>query len=140
MYVYVKLLELGKFLAIFAVFVISWGVAQHGLLFPQSKFRWELFRDALILPYFQMYIELYTQVIQSPPYDTGDEESCTNDPDLYLNYTNLRCPDSRTNWIVLLFLMVFMLLTNLLLFNLLIAIFSQTFEKIEGLIIMKLIN
>ena len=62
-----------------------------------------------------------------------NEDECTNDEELYSNYTMLRCSDRKTNWIVSLLLMVFILLTNLLLFNLLIAIFSKTFEKIEGM-------
>ncbi len=120
-------------MAIFAVFVAAWGVAQHGLLFPNSAFRVELLRDVIILPYFQMYIQTYSDsAIQAPPFDMPGEGDCTDDPEIYSNYTEKRCADKRTNWIVLLFLMVFVLLTNLLLFNLLIAIFAQTFEKIEG--------
>ena len=114
------------------MFVIAWGVVQHGLLFPGSELRIELLRDTMVLPYFQMYIEPYLDVIQSPPYNMGEENRCTEDPALYLNYTKVRCADKETHWIVLILLMGFMLLTNLLLFNLLIAIFSQTFEEIEG--------
>ena len=117
--------------------MISWGVAQHGLLFPNSPFSIQLLRDVLVAPYFQMYIQLFNEkAIQAPPYDMPGDGECTDDPDLYLNYTKMRCADKKTNWIVLLFLMVFVLLTNLLLFNLLIAIFSQTFEKIEGVLVL----
>ena len=61
------------------------------------------------------------------------EDDCTTDEALYSNYTKVRCADKNVNWIVLIFLMGFILLTNLLLFNLLIAIFSKAFEKIEGI-------
>ena len=82
-----------------------------------------------------MYSDLNKdKAIQAPPYDMVGGEDCTTDPELYSNYSMVRCSDPATNWIVLLFLMGYLLLTNLLLFNLLIAIFAQTFEKIEGII------
>ena len=122
------------FLAIFLVFIVSWGVAQYGLLYPNTELSPWLIRDILILPYWQMYADLHKDsVIQAPPYEMGEEDSCTNDPELYSNYTKIRCPDKRTNWIVLLLLMGYLLLTNLLLFNLLIAIFAKTFDEIEGM-------
>ena len=124
-----------------AVFVISWGIAQYGLIFPHSTLSAWLFRDVFVLPYMQMFVDLHSQeVLQAPPYDMLGAEVCTDDPQLYSNYTLIRCSDKSTNWIALLFLMGYLLITNLLLFNLLIAIFSQTFAKVQGILIILTMN
>ena len=126
-------MELGIFLAVFLVFMVSWGVTQYGLLFPETEFRIELIRDILILPYWQMYGDLHKDsVLQAPPYDMPEDGACTDDINLYTNYTQLRCSDKRFNGIALIFLAFYLLITNILLFNLLIAIFSSTYGKIEG--------
>ena len=62
----------------------------------------------------------------------NNETSCSKGSADSDNYEMVRCPDTRTNWVVMIFLVFYVLLTNLLLFNLLIAIFTSTYEKIEG--------
>ncbi len=62
----------------------------------------------------------------------GPDNDCTNDPDLYLNYTAARCKDRPATYTAFILMSVYLLFTNLLLFNLLIAIFSTTYQKIEG--------
>lgn len=57
---------------------------------------------------------------------------CTNDENKYLSYEKVRCADPHTNWLVAILLAFYVLITNLLLFNLLIAIFTTTYEKILG--------
>lgn len=65
---------------------------------------------------------------------------CTNDENKYLNYEQVRCADPHTNWFVVILLALYVLVTNLLLFNLLIAIFTTTYEKILGsFILMKML-
>ena len=44
----------------------------------------------------------------------------------------VRCADRKTNSIVMIFLAVYVILTNLLLFNLIISIFNKAIEDIEG--------
>ena len=120
---------------------MAWGIAQYGLLYPHAQLNYWTVRDILVLPYFQMYPELYSrEAIQSPPYDMIREGECSDDPLIYRNYTALRCADKRTNWIVLLLLMAYILITNLLLFNLLIAIFTSLFEDIQGFCFSDFIN
>ena len=129
------------FLAILLVFVAGWGISQYAILYPEVEwsndflFLAQHVASALALAYYQMFGEMYTDnVIRSPPFDMPDnDEWCTNDPLLYRNYTQLRCPDKKTNWLVFAFLTVFMILTNLMLFNLLVAIFNYAFNKIQGM-------
>ncbi len=121
-------------MAIIVVFIVAWGVAEFGLLFPHTAISGWTIRDILIVPYFQMIPELYAkEAFQSPPFDMIHEGDCTDDPELYGNYTQIRCSDKRTNWIAVIFLTGYILLTNVLVYNLLIAIFAATFEAIHGI-------
>ena len=113
----------------------AWGIAQYSLLFPHSVLQITLFRDVLLLPYFQMQGEYYLDIIQAPPFDMPGPggKTCTDDPEFYSNYTELRCPSRTSNQIVTLFLVFYILITNLLLLNILLAIFNTTFSRIEGM-------
>lgn len=120
------------------VFIIGWGIAEYALLYPNSKITSRLPLDIIILPYFQMFGELYQQeIIKSTPYEMAspdeDPSSCTDNPELYSNFTKIRCPDKRTNMVVLVLLMIYLMVTNLLLFNIIISIFNKTFEIIQSI-------
>ena len=125
------------FLAILVVFMIGWGVAQYSMLYPQTKPGFWHAVDAITLAYHQMYGDTYADsVIRAEPFDMpapdSAEEDCTSREEYYSNYTKIRCSDRRASYPVFIMLSVFLLLTNLLLLNLLIAIFSTTYSKIEG--------
>ncbi|CAC5379430.1 TRPM1 [Mytilus coruscus] len=85
---------------------------------------WELLKDLVYLPYWQLYGELNIDRIE------GKEPSeCTNNPQLYTNGTMERC--AVTNQYNALMLAVYLVLTNILLVNILIAMFSQTFQTVQ---------
>lgn len=125
------LVDLCYFMILMFVLVFGWGVAQFSLLFPNSLPRLSIIRDFLVLAYWQMQGDLRTDVIGQRPYDAYDME-CTDDPELYGNYTMPRCPSEVGQAIVPVMLAVFVLCTNLLMFNLLIAIFNYSYEKVKG--------
>ncbi|CAC5368004.1 TRPM3 [Mytilus coruscus] len=112
------------FFMILAVFVFSFGVTYQANLFPNAPQSWSLLKDIVYLPYWQMYGELFIENIEG-----SEPSSCTDDPALYLNGTMTRCP--QQNAIVPLLLAIYMVLTNILLVNLLIAMFSDTFQKVQ---------
>lgn len=61
------------------------------MLFPHSTLTWALFRDVLTLPYWQMLVATRSDtVLQAPPFDMHGTGLCTNDVDLYSNYTMVR--------------------------------------------------
>ncbi len=127
------MIELLGFLAILAVFVFAWGFAQYSMLFPQTYPHVLQPIDALLLAFHQMFVNIYSDVTKGEPFDMpGDDNECINDPDLYLNHTAVRCTDRPATYTTFIFMSIYLLLTNLLLFNLLIAIFSTTYQKIEG--------
>ncbi|CAC5383684.1 Fibrinogen-like protein 1,Fibrinogen-like protein A,Angiopoietin-4,Angiopoietin-related protein 6,Techylectin-5B,Angiopoietin-related protein 7,Ficolin-1-A,Angiopoietin-related protein 1,Ficolin-1-B,Ficolin-2,Ficolin-3,Ficolin-1,Fibrinogen C domain-containing protein 1 [Mytilus coruscus] len=117
--------DLGFFIALYVLFLLSFGIMYQAILFPNSvSSPWELLKDLVYLPYWQLYGELNLEQIE------GSEPSkCTNDPQLYTNGTMDRC--AKTNQFNALMPAVYLILTNILLVNIIIAIFSQTFQTVQ---------
>ncbi|CAG2246289.1 TRPM1 [Mytilus edulis] len=117
--------DLAFFISLFVLFVFSFGIMYQAILFPNSVLSpWELFKDLVYLPYWQLYGELNLDRME------GKEPSeCTKDIHLYTNGTMSRCAEN--NQFNSLMLAVYLILTNILLVNMLIAMFSDTFQKVQ---------
>ncbi|CAB4001045.1 transient receptor potential cation channel subfamily M member 2-like, partial [Paramuricea clavata] len=100
--------DLKQFVIILAVFIISYGVALQAALYPNTDNFWDIIKGIIEKPYFQMYGELFYE-------DFTDDDNIHGDG----------------KWLGPALLGVYMLFTNVLLLNLLIAIFNYTFEKIQ---------
>ncbi|XP_052078596.1 transient receptor potential cation channel subfamily M member 2-like isoform X1 [Mytilus californianus] len=117
--------DLAFFIALFVLFVFSFGIMYQAVLFPNSVLSpWELFKDIVYLPYWQLYGELNLDRIEG-----AEPSECTNDPHLYSNGSMDRC--AQTNQFNSPLLAVYLILTNILLVNILIAMFSHTFQKVQ---------
>lgn len=57
------MIELLKMAAVILVFMVAFGVAEFVLLFPRSNFNGWLVSDLLLLPYWQMHMELYQEKV-----------------------------------------------------------------------------
>ncbi|XP_033755589.1 transient receptor potential cation channel subfamily M member-like 2 isoform X2 [Pecten maximus] len=118
------LTDLMFFFAILAVFVLSFGIAYQANLFPNDPPSWRLLKQVVYLPYWQMYGELFLENVEGEvPAD------CTTNETIWRAGTMQRCAEN--NALVALLLAIYMLLTNILLVNLLIAMFSDTFQKVQ---------
>ncbi|XP_028517955.1 transient receptor potential cation channel subfamily M member 2 isoform X2 [Exaiptasia diaphana] len=110
--------DLKQFVIILLVFLIAYGISLEAIMFPgPGEFArndtWKSIQGVLELPYWQMYGELFLDEIKGEkPGDFGAVS-----------------PTGKQ--ISPLLLALFMLLANVLLLNLLIAIFSYTFELIQ---------
>ncbi|XP_072015017.1 transient receptor potential cation channel subfamily M member 5-like [Amphiura filiformis] len=118
------LIDLAVFMGILLIVLIGYGVAVHAVLYPHTTDHWTVFKEILYRPYFQIYGELFLEDIHA----TADDSPCT------LNETAIRlgatpCPQNAAWGIV--FLALYMIFSNVLLLNLLIAMFSHTFDKVE---------
>uniref|UniRef100_A0A2C9KDE9 TRPM SLOG domain-containing protein n=1 Tax=Biomphalaria glabrata TaxID=6526 RepID=A0A2C9KDE9_BIOGL len=121
------LLELAMFVMILMVFLLAYGVASQGLLYKTRKKEWIIMKDILYFPYWQLFGELFLDELET-------DTTCTDDLKRTLNMTSI--PDDlntcRTyNWLVPLLLAFYLLIGNVLLLNLLIAIFSHVFDTVE---------
>nr|CAB3267284.1 transient receptor potential cation channel subfamily M member 2-like [Phallusia mammillata] len=120
------LLDLWFFIFIVAIFVLAYGVTSQGLLYPNETRAWTAITGIFYKPYWQIYGELFLDEINYDP--TSSAFECTNDQNL-IDSGSQRCPQQQD--VVPIISAFYMLLANILLLNLLIAMFSYTFTKLE---------
>ncbi|XP_076821168.1 transient receptor potential cation channel subfamily M member-like 2 isoform X1 [Clavelina lepadiformis] len=118
--------DLFFFLFIWAVIVVAYGVTSQALLYPDEQNPKKTFIGAVYKPYWQLFGELFLSEID---FKSGsDEFSCNANVTRSLNDRIPQCPEE--NAFVPILSAIYMLLVNVLLLNLLIAMFSYTFEKL----------
>ena len=109
------------------VFICAYGVGSQAILNPYRELSWstleELFDGVLFLPYWQMYGELNLESIEvNQPSCPSETEACSA-PDLQEIKGKHKAP--------FIFLAIYLLIGNVMLLNLLIAIFTSVFEEIN---------
>ncbi|XP_060033336.1 transient receptor potential cation channel subfamily M member 5 [Erinaceus europaeus] len=112
------------FLFFLSVWLVAYGVTTQALLHPHDgRLEW-IFRRVLYRPYLQIFGQI--------PLDEIDEArvNCSLHPRLLEDSPS--CPNLYANWLVIVLLVAFLLVTNVLLMNLLIAMFSYTFQVVQG--------
>ncbi|XP_052253944.1 transient receptor potential cation channel subfamily M member-like 2 isoform X2 [Dreissena polymorpha] len=126
-----KLVMIGKmvqdlmyFLVILMVFVVSYAIASHSILYPNSPLSWSTVSQVIRKSYWNIYGELFLDEIE------GDQ-NCTFDEMLWSNGTSPRCPSDVGKVVVPILMGVYMMFANVLLLNLLIAMFSYTFQRVQ---------
>ncbi|NP_001155067.1 transient receptor potential cation channel subfamily M member 8b L homeolog [Xenopus laevis] len=117
------------FLFLFAVWIVAFGVAHQGIL-RLNEHRWEwIFRSVIYQPYLAMFGEPFSDVDATYDFDkctiTGNESKpmCVEMD----SENNPRFPE----WITIPLVCVYMLSTNILLVNLLIAMFGYTVGSVQ---------
>eukprot|EP00049_Salpingoeca_infusionum_P018811 m.358873 g.358873 ORF g.358873 m.358873 type:complete len:1618 (-) comp18327_c0_seq1:37-4890(-) len=105
------------FVFLLAIFLLGYGVAAQGILFPSMPFSGESMQRIVMRPYFQVYGELFLDDIES-------ESDCIGNTPFY------NC-GYKTAWLVPGLLALYILVTNILLVNLLIAMFNDTYIKVQ---------
>ncbi|TGZ68328.1 hypothetical protein CRM22_004304 [Opisthorchis felineus] len=134
-----KLIMIGKmvtndlipFMIILTVIMVGYAVAAQSIAYPNGLFTKENmtlgcdvkqmnFTDIIFAmyttSYFQMFGDFSLDALQ------GEDRTCQNN----------MCPTKTSRWLVPIMLGFYVLLTNILMFNLLIAMFSKTYEEIES--------
>ncbi|XP_057361225.1 transient receptor potential cation channel subfamily M member 2 isoform X9 [Manis pentadactyla] len=120
------------FLFLLAVWVVSFGVAKQAILIHnESRAEW-IFRGVI----YHSYLTIFGQI---PAYIDGvnfSPDQCSpNGTDPY----KPKCPESDTRglepvfpeWLTVTLLCLYLLFTNILLLNLLIAMFNYTFQQVQ---------
>ncbi|XP_052244281.1 transient receptor potential cation channel subfamily M member-like 2 isoform X2 [Dreissena polymorpha] len=120
-----KMLEdLMYFIMILMVFVVSYAIASHSILYPNSPLTWQTVIQVIRMSYWNIYGELFLDDIEG---DSG----CTFNEILWGNGTYLRCPSELGKVVVPILMGVYMLVVSVLLLNLLVAMFSNTFANVH---------
>uniref|UniRef100_A0A8C3TBI3 Transient receptor potential cation channel subfamily M member 2 n=1 Tax=Chelydra serpentina TaxID=8475 RepID=A0A8C3TBI3_CHESE len=116
------------FLFLLAVWVVSFGVAKQAILIHnEERVDW-IFRGVI----YHSYLTIFGQI---PSYIDGTEPRCSpNGTDPY----KPKCPESNKDkrpvfpeWLTVILLCLYLLFTNILLLNLLIAMFNYTFQQVQ---------
>ncbi|XP_036600150.1 transient receptor potential cation channel subfamily M member 4 isoform X2 [Trichosurus vulpecula] len=120
------------FLFFLGVWLVAYGVATEGLLRPQDRDLMAILRRVFYRP----YLQIFGQVPQGDMDVTlMQQENCSKELGMWARPPGSpsgSCVSVYANWLVLLLLVIFLLVANVLLLNLLIAMFSYTFGKVQG--------
>ncbi|RDD40557.1 Transient receptor potential cation channel trpm [Trichoplax sp. H2] len=116
------IMEVILFLYILVIFLVGYGVVSQALLYKNIPVTAENILQIIQRPYWQMYGELMLEKIEGTDIGCNATAQVGNDGKL--------CP--KNSWLVLLLLAGYMLITNILLINLLIAVFSNVFEDVQS--------
>ncbi|XP_021375671.1 transient receptor potential cation channel subfamily M member 5-like [Mizuhopecten yessoensis] len=118
--------DLLSFLAILSVCVITYAIAAYANLYPASRIDDDLVFNLLRIPYWNLYGELNLNILELK------EPDCTFDRFLYENGTLPRCPTAIGTYLVPLLMGIYMMFASILLLNLLIAMFSNSYAKVQA--------
>ncbi|XP_043211040.1 transient receptor potential cation channel subfamily M member 5-like isoform X1 [Amphibalanus amphitrite] len=114
--------EVFNFMLLLVVFILGYGVAAQALLYPVRPFYLYVFKDIFMVPYWQMYGELQLETTEAPEsevcYDSSNSGQICED---ITHYAQVVPP----------MLAIFLLIGNVMLLNLLIAVFTNVFEKVR---------
>ncbi|XP_068580928.1 transient receptor potential cation channel subfamily M member 4a [Cebidichthys violaceus] len=115
------------FLFFLAVWLLAYGVANQALLYSYDPRPDWIFRRVFYRP----YLHIYGQIpIHEMDVDKLVKVPCTNNVTL-IEAGEEPCLSTYSNWLVVILLAIYLLFTNIVLVNLLIAMFSYTFSKVQ---------
>ena len=125
--------ELFSFLFLLIIFILAYGTASQALLSPQSSLQLEnimmMIEKVMWLPYWQMYGELsLTELVPLQQQQSlNSNMTCPGDE---------RCEDLQLySHVIPVFFGTYLLLGNVMLLNLLIAIFTSVYDQVNKLLL-----
>lgn len=104
------------FVVLLLVVLMSFGVSRQSILNPNEEPQWRLVRDVFFQPYFMLYGEVFADDIDPP---------CGEDP--------TQPPCITGQWITPIAMSMYLLIANILLINLLIAVFNNIFNETNSI-------
>ncbi|KAK9497367.1 hypothetical protein O3M35_004699 [Rhynocoris fuscipes] len=104
------------FVVLLLVVLMSFGVSRQAILYPDSEPSWSLVREVFYQPYFMLYGEVFADSIDPP---------CGDEPGME------KCQTGR--WITVVVMSTYLLVANILLINLLIAVFNNIFIEVNAI-------
>ncbi|CAI2350419.1 unnamed protein product [Caenorhabditis sp. 36 PRJEB53466] len=105
----------------------SFGLLRQSITYPYEDWHWILVRNIFLQPYFMLYGEVYAAEIDTCGDEIWHAHEDENIPISMLNVTHETCVPGY--WIAPVGLTVFMLATNVLLMNVMVAGCTYIFEK-----------
>lgn len=103
------------FVVLLLVVLMSFGVSRQSILFPNKEADWKLVRDVYFQPYFMLYGEVFADEIDPPCEESPDQPKCVTG-----------------HWLTPITMSMYLLIANILLINLLIAVFNNIFIEVNA--------
>uniref|UniRef100_A0A158Q738 LSDAT_euk domain-containing protein n=1 Tax=Elaeophora elaphi TaxID=1147741 RepID=A0A158Q738_9BILA len=100
-------------LVLLLVTLLSFGISRQAITYPHEKWQWLLIRNIFYKPYFMLYGEVYA----------GEIDTCGDE--------GINCVPG--GWIPPILMTIFLLVANILLINMLIAIFNNIFNETNAI-------
>ncbi|XP_012827177.1 transient receptor potential cation channel subfamily M member 3 [Xenopus tropicalis] len=118
------MIDMMYFVIIMLVVLMSFGVARQAILFPSEEPSWNLAKNIFYMPYWMIYGEVFADQIDPPcGYNVTGEDGKI-----------IQLPPCKTGaWIVPAIMACYLLVANILLVNLLIAVFNNTFFEVKSI-------
>uniref|UniRef100_A0A6Q2Y844 Transient receptor potential cation channel, subfamily M, member 3 n=1 Tax=Esox lucius TaxID=8010 RepID=A0A6Q2Y844_ESOLU len=118
------MIDMMYFVIIMLVVLMSFGVARQAILNPNEDPSWMLARNIFFMPYWMIYGEVFADQIDPP----CGQNITTEDGHV------VALPPCKTGaWIVPAIMACYLLVANILLVNLLIAVFNNTFFEVKSI-------
>uniref|UniRef100_A0A665X7W3 Transient receptor potential cation channel, subfamily M, member 3 n=1 Tax=Echeneis naucrates TaxID=173247 RepID=A0A665X7W3_ECHNA len=118
------MIDMMYFVIIMLVVLMSFGVARQAILNPNEDPSWMLARNIFFMPYWMIYGEVFADEIDPP---CG--QNITNEDGVVVALP----PCKPGAWIVPAIMACYLLVANILLVNLLIAVFNNTFFEVKSI-------
>uniref|UniRef100_A0AAQ4RA70 Transient receptor potential cation channel, subfamily M, member 1b n=1 Tax=Gasterosteus aculeatus aculeatus TaxID=481459 RepID=A0AAQ4RA70_GASAC len=116
------MIDMMYFVVIMLVVLMSFGVARQAILHPDEEPTWRLARNIFYMPYWMIYGEVFADSIDPPCGDHLFDEDGKKLP-----------PCIPGAWLTPAIMACYLLVANILLVNLLIAVFNNTFCEIKSI-------
>uniref|UniRef100_A0A8C1M5A0 Transient receptor potential cation channel, subfamily M, member 3 n=1 Tax=Cyprinus carpio TaxID=7962 RepID=A0A8C1M5A0_CYPCA len=118
------MIDMMYFVIIMLVVLMSFGVARQAILNPNEDPSWMLARNIFFMPYWMIYGEVFADQIDPP---CG--QNITTEEGVIVSL-----PPCKTGaWIIPAIMACYLLVANILLVNLLIAVFNNTFFEVKSI-------
>ncbi|KAM4825486.1 transient receptor potential cation channel subfamily M member 4 isoform 2-T2 [Thomomys bottae] len=123
------------FLFFLGVWLVAYGVATEGLLRPRDQDLPSILRRVFYRPYLQIFGQIPQEDMDVALMNHSWSDCASEEQGAWAHPPGVHagsCVSMYANWLVVLLLIIFLLVANILLLNLLIAMFSYTFGKVQG--------
>ncbi|XP_060758309.1 transient receptor potential cation channel subfamily M member 4a [Neoarius graeffei] len=115
------------FLFFLGVWLLAYGVANQALIYAYDPQPSRVIRRIFYRPYLHIFGQIPLEEMDA---EKQAEKGCTMNKTLIAHGAE-SCIKPEVNWLVHILLSIYLLVTNVLLLNLLIAMFSYTFSKVQ---------
>ncbi|XP_071043115.1 transient receptor potential cation channel trpm-like [Parasteatoda tepidariorum] len=112
----IAVIDMIYFVVLLLVVLMSYGVARQGILNPEEEPSWLLVRHIFYMPYFMLYGEVFADRIEAQCGDGKGQVPCR--PGMWINPAIMA---------------IYLLIANILLVNLLIAVFNNIFFEVNNM-------